>query len=63
MDSSDEQESSKVYTKLHMCSKQSMWGCDERICRKGQFSCGDGQCVHSSAIINGERIYAKTHAI
>ncbi|CAF1208087.1 unnamed protein product, partial [Didymodactylos carnosus] len=54
MDLSDEQELSKSYTIFDFCSTESKIECDERLCRKDQFSCGDGQCIHWSALINHE---------
>ena len=52
MDSSDEQELSSLFSLFDGCADQSRYECDERLCRKDQFSCGDGQCVHWSALIN-----------
>ena len=54
MDSSDEQELTNVFRVLDSCVDQSRFECDERLCRKDQFSCGDGQCVPWSSLINGE---------
>ena len=54
MDSSDEQELPSVFRVFDTCDDQSRYECDERLCRKDQFSCGDGQCVPWSALISGE---------
>ncbi|CAF0712089.1 unnamed protein product [Adineta steineri] len=45
MDSSDEQEILKLTRAFDPCPDQSLYRCDERLCRKDRFSCGDGQCV------------------
>jgi hypothetical protein len=52
MDSSDEQELREVYELYAKCSTRSASECDERLCRRDEFSCGNGQCVNWSAIIN-----------
>ena len=52
MDSSDEQEVASIFDIFNRCPKKSVWQCDERLCRKDQFSCGDGQCVHWSSLLH-----------
>jgi hypothetical protein len=52
MDLSDEQELDEIYAIFDKCSTESIIDCDERLCRKDQFSCGDGRCVSWSAVIN-----------
>ncbi|CAF4127999.1 unnamed protein product, partial [Adineta steineri] len=52
MDMSDEQENQLLYAPFIRCSKKSSWACDERLCRKDQFSCGDGECIHWSNLIH-----------
>ena len=45
LDSSDEQELPSLVYMYESCPAQSLYRCDERLCRKNQFSCGDGRCV------------------
>lgn len=52
MDSSDEQEVATIFNIFNRCPKKSAWQCDERLCRKDQFSCGDGQCVDWSTVLH-----------
>ncbi|CAF4093851.1 unnamed protein product [Adineta steineri] len=52
MDSSDEQEVDKIKNIFGLCPTPTMWECDERLCRKDEFSCGDGQCIHWSNLIH-----------
>ena len=52
MDSSDEQELRKIRDLFSTCPTKSTWECDERLCRKDEFSCGDGQCIHWSNLIH-----------
>ncbi|CAF2931890.1 unnamed protein product [Rotaria sp. Silwood2] len=52
MDLSDEQELSDIYQVYNRCPKMSTVECDERLCRKDEFSCGDGQCVKWSSLID-----------
>jgi hypothetical protein len=53
MDVSDEQEvMRKIQEILKTCPIKSTWECDERLCRKDEFSCGDGQCIHWSNLIH-----------
>ena len=54
MDSSDEQEIASLVRVFDPCSDQSLFRCDERLCRKDQFSCGDGQCVPWSTLLISE---------
>ena len=52
LDSSDEQELPSLVRLFDTCPTQSLYRCDERLCRKDEFSCGDGQCVSWSSLIN-----------
>ena len=54
LNSSDEQELPSLLRVFAQCSGLSLFRCDERLCQKDEFSCGDGQCVRWSALINGE---------
>ena len=52
MDTSDEQEMFNTLTFSERCPLKSTLECDERLCSKNEFSCGDGQCVHWSNLIH-----------
>ena len=52
MDASDEQENVKVFEVFNRCPIKSAWECDERLCHKNEFSCGDGQCIHWSNLLH-----------
>lgn len=52
MDMSDEQELEELNQRYYDCSKTASLDCDDRVCRKDQFSCGNGDCVPWSAILN-----------
>ncbi|CAF4093060.1 unnamed protein product [Adineta steineri] len=52
MDSSDEQEVETIRKIFGSCPTTSIWECEERLCRKDEFSCGDGQCIHWSSLIH-----------
>ncbi|CAF0946886.1 unnamed protein product [Adineta steineri] len=52
MDSSDEQEVDRIHKFFESCPATSVWECEERFCRKDEFSCGDGQCIHWSNLIH-----------
>ncbi|CAF4326295.1 unnamed protein product, partial [Adineta steineri] len=52
MDSSDEQEVETIRRIFGSCPTTSLLECDERLCRKDEFSCGDGQCIHWSNLIH-----------
>ncbi|CAF4195689.1 unnamed protein product, partial [Adineta steineri] len=52
MDSSDEQEVDEIRKIFASCPTTTIWECDERVCRKDEFSCGDGQCIHWSNLIH-----------
>ncbi|CAF2106989.1 unnamed protein product [Rotaria magnacalcarata] len=53
MDSSDEQELIDNYDLFDSCIAETKYECDERLCAKDQFSCGNGQCIHWSSLILG----------
>ena len=52
MDSSDEQELDEIMSVDQRCFTSSLADCDEHLCRKEEFSCGDGTCVKWSALID-----------
>ncbi|CAF1547490.1 unnamed protein product [Adineta steineri] len=54
MDSSDEQALDVLYKRHSQCAKESPSECDDRLCHKDQFSCGNGECVPWSAILNDQ---------
>jgi hypothetical protein len=54
MDSSDEQELIDSYQGYNKCPKTSAMECDERLCRKDELSCGDGQCIKWSSIMDDQ---------
>ncbi|CAF1195768.1 unnamed protein product [Adineta steineri] len=55
MDLSDEQALDELYKKYQNCAIQSTLECDDRLCHKDQFSCGNGECVPWSAIVNDQK--------
>ncbi|CAF2803590.1 unnamed protein product [Rotaria sp. Silwood2] len=52
MDRSDEQEIGRIRELVATCPTKSTFECDERLCRKDEFSCGDGQCIPWSNLIH-----------
>jgi hypothetical protein len=52
MDSSDEQEIDEIYAFYSKCLLHSISDCDERLCRKDHFSCGDGTCAPWWSVID-----------
>ena len=54
MDGSDEQELDELHKRYYDCSKKSTYDCDDRLCRKDQFSCGNGECVPWSSVLPSE---------
>ncbi|CAF1287381.1 unnamed protein product, partial [Didymodactylos carnosus] len=52
MDGSDEQQLNELYKRYYDCSKRSTFECDDRLCHKDQFSCGNGECVPWSSVLN-----------
>ena len=52
MDASDEQELEEISALDQKCLIDSLIDCDERLCDKDEFSCGDGTCVKWSALID-----------
>ncbi|CAF4151727.1 unnamed protein product, partial [Adineta steineri] len=55
MDRSDEQALDVLHKKYHHCATQSSFECDDQLCHKDQFSCGNGECVPWSAILNDQK--------
>ncbi|CAF0736628.1 unnamed protein product [Adineta steineri] len=55
MDSSDEQALDELYKRYHSCATQSSFECDDRLCHKDQFSCGNGECIPWSAVLNDQK--------
>jgi len=55
MDRSDEQEIEAISSPSALCPTKSMFDCDEFLCKKNEISCGDGQCVHWTNIINHQQ--------
>lgn len=55
MDWSDEQELDEIYKRYYDCSRKSTYECDDRLCRKDQFSCGNGECVPWSSVLIDDR--------
>ncbi|CAF4178445.1 unnamed protein product, partial [Adineta steineri] len=53
MDLSDEQELPEPYARFDLCRTDTRLDCDERVCRKDQFSCGNGLCIPWSTLILG----------
>ena len=54
LDLSDEQDLPELIDKFDERSDGNTFGRDERLCAKNQISCGDGQCVHWSALFHRE---------
>ncbi|CAF1516012.1 unnamed protein product, partial [Adineta steineri] len=54
MDLSDEQELPETYARFDLCRIETKLECDERVCRKDQFSCGNGLCIPWLTLILGE---------
>jgi hypothetical protein len=52
LDGSDEQETLEMHVMFNTCPKKSTFECDERLCRKNEFSCGDGSCVPWSTLLH-----------
>lgn len=55
MDKSDEQEIPSIFGYLATCPIKPKFDCDEFLCKKSEFSCGDGQCVPWTSVINHEQ--------
>lgn len=55
LDMTDEQENSVVREIFEKCPEKSSLECDERLCRKDEFSCGDGSCVPWSNLFHHRR--------
>ena len=57
MESSDEQEqeTTEMNTVYYSCSTRTSFYCDNRQCRKDQFSCGNGKCVPWSSIFQSSK--------
>ncbi|CAF1251800.1 unnamed protein product [Adineta steineri] len=55
MDRSDEQALDELYKRYYQCARESTFECDDRLCHKDQFSCGNGECVPWSAILNDQK--------
>ncbi|CAF1225754.1 unnamed protein product [Adineta steineri] len=55
MDSSDEQALDELYKRFQNCAVQSTSECDNRLCHKDQFSCGNGESIPWSAILNDQK--------
>jgi hypothetical protein len=55
MDRSDEQEIWAIFSRIASCPTKSMFDCDEFLCKKNEISCGDGQCVHWTNVINHQQ--------
>ena len=56
MDSSDEQENEEMNKKYYSCSLKASLDCDNRQCRKDQFSCGNGECIPWSSVFQSSKI-------
>jgi hypothetical protein len=55
MDKSDEQELWSLFSNFASCPTKSKFDCDELLCKKSEFSCGDGQCVHWTNVITHQQ--------
>ncbi|CAF1266508.1 unnamed protein product [Adineta steineri] len=55
MDWSDEQASDVLHKRYFECTRDSTFECDDRLCHKDQFSCGNGECIPWSAILNDQK--------
>jgi hypothetical protein len=55
MDKSDEQETRAIHSHFMSCPTNSKFDCDELLCKKSEFSCGDGQCIHWTNVINHQQ--------
>ncbi len=55
MDKSDEQETWFIINIFVPCPTKSKFDCDELLCKKSEFSCGNGQCIHWTNVINHQQ--------
>jgi hypothetical protein len=55
MDRSDEQDIQAILSYNTSCPTKSKFDCDELLCKKNEFSCGDGQCVHWTNVIHHQQ--------
>lgn len=55
LDKSDEQETVVITEFFNSCPRQAKYDCDEVLCRKNEFSCGDGECIHWTNVLNHKR--------
>ena len=56
MDASDEQETQAIQMIYNGCDRKSARECDEHLCRRDEFSCGDGECIHWSNILHHQKM-------
>ncbi|CAF1296584.1 unnamed protein product [Adineta ricciae] len=55
MDSSDEQSTEEMRTSYYSCSGKASVNCDNRLCRKDEFSCGNGECIPWTSIVQDNK--------
>ena len=55
IDKSDEQERDTIFDYIRTCSTKPKYDCDEQLCKKSEFACGDGQCIDWTNLFNDQK--------
>ncbi|UJR12145.1 hypothetical protein I4U23_016322 [Adineta vaga] len=55
MDASDEQSTEEMHALYYRCPGKTSVNCDNRLCQKDQFSCGNGECIPWVSIFEDDK--------